>query len=148
MTQKSMLFKLPADSGEVFDAAKYLPLVVYFYPKDNTPGCTLEAVEFTALQADFQAAGVTVVGISRDSVASHQKFCDKHNLGIPLLSDADETVCRQFDVIKEKNMYGKKVMGIERSTFVLDKNGQIVQEWRKVKAAGHAQEVLAFVQTL
>lgn len=148
MTPKKMLFKLPADSGEVFDAAAHLPLVVYFYPKDNTPGCTLEAVEFTALQADFQAAGVTVVGISRDSVASHQKFCDKHNLGIPLLSDADETVCRQFDVIKEKNMYGKKVMGIERSTFVLDKNGQIVQEWRKVKAAGHAQEVLAFVQTL
>ncbi|MDO5686773.1 MAG: peroxiredoxin [Neisseria sp.] len=140
------LFRLPASSGDMFDAAEHLPLVVYFYPKDSTPGCTLEAQEFTALQQEFRAAGFTVVGISRDSVASHQKFCQKYALGIPLLSDADETVCRLFDVIKEKNMYGKKVLGIERSTFVLDTHGQIVRAWRKVKAAGHAREVLDFVQ--
>lgn len=138
----SMLFTLPDHEGNTFNAAEHLPLVVYFYPKDNTPGCTTEAQEFSALLADFQAAGYTVAGISRDSVKSHHNFVCKYELNVTLLSDADETVCRQFDVIKEKNMYGKKVMGIERSTFVLNTAGEVVHEWRKVKAAGHAQAVL------
>lgn len=138
----SMLFSLPDQNGQVFHAAEHLPLVVYFYPKDSTPGCTTEAQEFSALAADFQAAGYTVVGISRDSVKSHHNFVSKYALGVTLLADTDETVCRQFDVIKEKNMYGKKVLGIERSTFVLDGQGQVAHAWRKVKSAGHAQAVL------
>lgn len=136
------LFALPDHNGELFQAAEHLPLVVYFYPKDSTPGCTTEAQEFSALLPAFQAAGYQVVGISRDSVKSHHNFMRKYQLGITLLSDGDEQVCRQFDVIKEKNMYGKKVLGIERSTFVLDASGQLVHSWRKVKAAGHAQAVL------
>ncbi|HRL01314.1 MAG TPA: peroxiredoxin, partial [Vitreoscilla sp.] len=129
-----------------FVAADHLPLVVYFYPKDSTPGCTTEAQGFRDSIAAFKAAGYTVVGISRDSVKSHQNFVCKQELNFPLLSDKEETVCTQFDVIKEKNMYGKKVMGIERSTFVLDANGDLLKEWRKVKVAGHVDEVLAFVQ--
>ena len=140
------LFTLPADSGEDFVAAKHLPLVVYFYPKDSTPGCTTEAQGFRDSIAAFKAAGYTVVGISRDSVKSHQNFVCKQELNFPLLSDKEETVCKQFDVIKEKNMYGKKLMGIERSTFVIDANGELLKEWRKVKVAGHVDEVLAFVQ--
>ncbi len=136
------LFALPDHNGELFQAAEHLPLVVYFYPKDSTPGCTTEAQEFSTLLPAFQAAGYQVVGISRDSVKSHHNFMSKYQLGITLLSDGDEQVCRQFDVIKEKNMYGKKVLGIERSTFVLDASGQLVHSWRKVKAAGHAQVVL------
>ncbi len=136
------LFALPDHNGELFQAAEHLPLVVYFYPKDSTPGCTTEAQEFSTLLPAFQAAGYQVVGISRDSVKSHHNFMSKYQLGITLLSDGDEQVCRQFDVIKEKNMYGKKVLGIERSTFVLDASGQLVHSWRKVKAAGHAQAVL------
>ena len=136
------LFTLPDQNGNDFAAADHLPLVLYFYPKDSTPGCTTEAQEFSALLPEFQALGFQVVGISRDSVASHQKFVCKYALEVPLLSDKDETVCRLFDVIKEKNMYGKKVFGIERSTFVLDAQGHISREWRKVKAAGHAQAVL------
>ena len=140
------LFTLPADSGEDFVAAEHLPLVVYFYPKDSTPGCTTEAQGFRDNIDAFKAAGYAVVGISRDSVKSHQNFVCKQELNFPLLSDKEETVCRQFDVIKEKNMYGKKVMGIERSTFVIDANGELLKEWRKVKVAGHVDEVLAFVQ--
>ena len=121
-------------------------VVLYFYPKDNTPGCTTEAQGFRDSIAAFKAAGYTVVGISRDSVKSHQNFVCKQELNFPLLSDKEETVCKQFDVIKEKNMYGKKVMGIERSTFVIDANGELLKEWRKVKVAGHVDEVLAFVQ--
>ena len=120
------LFTLPADSGEDFVAAEHLPLVVYFYPKDSTPGCTTEAQGFRDSIAAFKAAGYTVVGISRDSVKSHQNFVCKQELNFPLLSDKEETVCKQFDVIKEKNMYGKKVMGIERSTFVC--TGQAAQD--------------------
>lgn len=138
------LFTLPADNGEPFVATEHLPLVVYFYPKDATPGCTTEAQGFRDAIAAFNDAGYTVVGISRDSVKSHQNFVCKQALNFPLLSDQDETVCRQFDVIKQKNMYGKQVIGIERSTFVLDANGDIAQEWRKVKVAGHVEEVLAY----
>lgn len=142
------LFTLPADNGEDFVAAEHLPLVVYFYPKDSTPGCTTEAQGFRDEIESFQGAGYTVVGISRDSVKSHQNFVCKQQLNFPLLSDKDETVCRLFDVIKEKNLYGKKHMGIERSTFVINAEGDIVHEWRKVKVVGHVQAVLAFVQNL
>jgi len=138
----SYSFQLPASDGSVFESSLHLPLVVYFYPKDNTAGCTTEGLDFNRLLPEFQALGYTVVGISRDSVKSHQNFCGKQGFRFLLLSDADETVCRLFDVIKEKNMYGKKVFGIERSTFVLDAQGNISREWRKVKAAGHAQAVL------
>ena len=141
------LFTLPADSGEDFVAADHLPLVVYFYPKDSTPGCTTEAQGFRDSIAAFKAAGYTVVGISRDSVKSHQNFVCKQELNFPLLSDKEETVCTQFDVIKEKNMYGKKVMGIERSTFIFH-NGKLVKEYRKVKAEGHAEQVLEDLKAL
>lgn len=144
---KTFSFSLPETEDSIFHSTSNLPLVVYFYPRDNTPGCTNEAVEFSALLKDFQAASYTIAGISRDSLSSHQRFRQKHDLRVRLLSDEDETVCRLFDVIKEKNMYGKKVMGIERSTFILDKEGHIIKEWRKVKAAGHAQEVLDFVNS-
>lgn len=137
-----MLFSLPDAQGQEFNAADHLPLVLYFYPKDSTPGCTTEAEEFNALLPQFLQIDYTVVGISRDSAKSHQKFNNKLNLQFNLLCDINETVCRQFDVIKEKNMYGKKVLGIERSTFILNHNGHIIHEWRKVRAAGHAQQVL------
>ncbi len=138
----SMLFTLPDQQGHLFDASMHLPLIIYFYPKDSTPGCTTEAQEFNALLPQFQQLGYCIVGISRDSQKSHQNFMRKFGLNLTLLSDIEETVCRQFDVIKEKNMYGKKVLGIERSTFILNEQGQIMHEWRKVKAAGHAQQVL------
>jgi peroxiredoxin Q/BCP len=123
-------------------------LVLYFYPRDNTPGCTLEGQQFAALNARFAKASVTVFGISRDSIASHQKFRDKMGFPFALLSDPDEEACRLFDVIREKNMYGRKVMGIERSTFLIDAKGVLRQEWRRVKVEGHAQEVLAAAQAL
>lgn len=139
---ETFLFELPDQEGRIFCAAEHLPLVLYFYPKDNTPGCTVEAREFEALLPQFRAKGYAVAGISRDSVASHRNFACKQSLSLPLLSDADETVCRLFGVMKEKNMYGKKVFGIERSTFVLDATGKVAHEWRKVKAEGHARAVL------
>ncbi|MCG7656797.1 peroxiredoxin [Wielerella bovis] len=135
-------FSLPSSSGEIFHSAEHLPLVAYFYPKDNTAGCTTEGLDFNRLLPEFQAAGYTVVGISRDGVKSHQNFCNKQGFQFELLSDADETVCRQFDVLKLKKLYGKEHMGIERSTFVLDAQGNVLHEWRKVKVAGHAQMVL------
>ena len=135
-------FTLPSSSGSDFDSADHLPLVVYFYPKDSTPGCTTEGLDFNRLLPEFQALGYTVVGISRDGVKSHQNFCAKQCFQFELLSDKDEAVCKQFDVIKLKKLYGKESLGIERSTFVLDENGEISHEWRKVKVAGHAQEVL------
>lgn len=135
-------FTLPSSSGAEFDSAAHLPLIVYFYPKDNTPGCTTEGLDFQARLPEFQALGYTVVGISRDSVKTHQNFCQKQGFGFELLSDADETVCRLFDVIKLKKLYGKESYGIERSTFVLNADGEIAHEWRKVKVAGHAETVL------
>lgn len=123
-------------------------LVIYFYPKDSTPGCTTEAQQFRDLYAQFKQAGSEIVGVSRDSLKSHENFKTKFTLPFELLSDADETVCNLFGVMKQKMMYGKQVRGIERSTFVLDNNGIIRKEWRGLKADGHAQEVLSFVQTL
>ncbi len=118
-------------------------VVLYFYPKDDTPGCTIEGNEFTALVDKFKAKNAVVLGVSRDSVQSHHKFICKYDYKIELLSDSEEKLCRFFDVIKEKNMYGKMVMGIERSTFIIDPNGVITKEYRKVKAEGHAAEVLS-----
>lgn len=123
-------------------------VVLFFYPKDMTPGCTIEAQEFRDLQAQFRRANTQVVGISRDSCTSHQKFRTKEKLNYELLSDEDEALCQLFDVIREKNMYGKKVFGIERSTFLIDSEGKLAAEWRKVKAEGHAQVVLAAAKAL
>ena len=151
-------FVLPATGGVVFklSAARGKLLVIYFYPKDNTPGCTVEGQQFRDLYAAFQKVDCEVIGISRDSIKSHESFKAKFSLPFALLSDAEETVCNQFGVMKLKNMYGKQVRGpstvlrtgIERSTFVLDRNGVLRHEWRGVKADGHAQQVLEFVQSL
>ena len=123
-------------------------LVLYFYPKDNTPGCTTESLQFRELYPIFQKAGTEIIGISRDSIRSHDGFKSKLDLPFELISDADETVCTMFDVIVMKSMYGKKVRGIERSTFVIDAAGKIVKEWRGVKVPGHVDDVLEFVQSL
>jgi len=123
-------------------------LVLYFYPKDNTPGCTTESLQFRELYPKFQQAGTEIIGISRDSIRSHDGFKSKLELPFELISDSDETVCTMFDVIVMKSMYGKKVRGIERSTFVIDAAGKIVKEWRGVKVPGHVDEVLEFVQSL
>lgn len=122
--------------------------VLYFYPKDDTPGCTIEGKEFSTLATEFDSANTVVFGVSKDSVKSHDKFICKYDFKIDLISDEKEQLCQIFDVIKEKNMYGKKYMGIERSTFVLDENLKVVKEMRKVSPAGHAQEVLEFIKTL
>ena len=123
-------------------------VVLYFSPKDNTPGCTNETRDCGALHDQFTAAGCRVFGISRDSIKSHENFKAKLELPFELLSDADEAACKAFDVIKMKNMYGKQVQGIERSTFVIDGEGKVAREWRKVKVDGHADEVLEFVKSL
>jgi peroxiredoxin Q/BCP len=119
------------------------PYVLYFYPKDDTPGCTLESQGFRDLHAKFGKLKVRILGVSRDSLASHAKFQQKYELPFELVSDSDEKLCKQFDVIKEKNMYGKKVLGIERSTFLIDADGVLRKEWRKVKVDGHVDAVLA-----
>jgi thioredoxin-dependent peroxiredoxin len=124
------------------------PVVLYFYPKDNTPGCTNEGEQFRELFRKFAKHGAIVAGVSRDSLKSHAGFRDKMGFPFPLLSDPDEALCRRFDVIRMKNMDGKQVRGIERSTFVIDRDGGLAREWRKVKVPGHAQEVLDFVATL
>jgi peroxiredoxin Q/BCP len=122
--------------------------VLYFYPKDNTPGCTTESIAFRDLHEQFAAAGVEVYGLSRDSLRSHEGFKSKLGLPFELISDPDEAVCLQFGVMKMKNMYGKQVRGVERSTFVIDAAGKLVKEWRGVKVPNHAEEVLAFVKSL
>ena len=143
-------FALPATGGTTFklSAARGKSLVIYFYPKDGTPGCTTESQQFRDLYSGFQKAGCEVVGISRDSIKSHENFKARFGLPFALLSDPEEAVCKQFGVIKLKNMYGRQVRGIERSTFAFDKDGVLCREWHGIKADGHAQEVLQFVQTL
>ena len=123
-------------------------VVIYFYPKDSTPGCTLEGQDFRDLHAKFRRAKTVILGVSKDSVASHEKFKAKQKFPFDLLSDPDGKLCEKFDVIKEKNMYGRKFMGIERSTFLIDADGKLRREWRKVKVKGHAAEVLEAVQAL
>lgn len=135
---------LALSSGDTRRLADYRGrwLVLYFYPKDSTPGCTTEGLDFNALLTEFEQAGATVLGVSRDSLKSHQNFRAKQGFRFDLVSDADEAVCRAFDVIREKNMYGRKVLGIERSTFLIDPEGKIAAVWRPVKVPGHAQAVL------
>jgi len=143
-------FVLPATGDTNFRLSSHRGhlVVLYFYPKDSTPGCTTEAQNFRDLQPEFDRLNCIVAGISRDGLKSHANFAEKQCLPFPLLSDADETVCQQFGVMKLKNMYGKQVRGIERSTFLIDRQGLIVREWRGVKVPGHAAEVLAAVLAL
>lgn len=147
-------FTLPATGGgtfrlsEALSGAKVNFLVLYFYPKDNTPGCTTEGQHFRDLHDHFTKAGAVVFGVSRDSLKSHENFKAKMEFPFELLSDAEEKACSLFSVIKMKNMYGRQVRGIERSTFVLDRNRVIKKEWRGVKVPGHVQEVLDFVKTV
>ncbi len=143
-------FELPATGNQRFSSAAFKghPYVIYFYPKDDTPGCTVEGQQFRDLHKEFLKAGYMVFGVSRDSVASHERFKAKMNFPFDLLSDTDEKVCRIFGVMKEKNMYGKKVWGIERSTFIMGRDGSIAKEWRGVKVDGHAAEVLAAAKSL
>ena len=144
-------FTLPATGAEdswSLQAAAGRKLVIFFYPKDMTSGCTLEAQGFRDQAAAFRRAGTAIVGISRDSLASHEKFCLKEKLPYPLLSDAYEKVCRLFAVIQEKSLYGRKYMGIERSTFLIDAAGVLRREWRKVKVNGHVEEVLEAAKSL
>jgi peroxiredoxin Q/BCP len=141
-------FKLQMTGGKSFRLSelKDYKIVLYFYPKDATPGCTQEGHDFSELKSEFKKYKTLVFGISRDSVESHEKFKLKQNYSIDLLSDSESKACGLFDVIKEKNMYGKKKLGIERSTFVIDENQKIIGEWRRVKVEGHAKEVLEFVK--
>jgi thioredoxin-dependent peroxiredoxin len=143
-------FSLPTSGGGTWslkDAAGR-KLLIYFYPRDLTSGCTREAQDFRALHGAFRRAGVEIVGVSRDSVASHDRFVAKESLPFPLLADVDERVCRLFDVIKPKSLYGRKYFGVERSTFLLDGAGTLRHEWRKVKVAGHAEAVLEAARNL
>jgi peroxiredoxin Q/BCP len=133
-------FKLSAHKGH--------PVVLYFYPKDNTPGCTTEGADFRDLHKQFTKLGAVIAGVSRDSLKSHEGFKAKMDFPFELISDDDEKLCAQFDVIKMKNMYGKKVRGIERSTFLIGPDGKLVREWRKVKVEGHAADVLSAVKAL
>ena len=143
-------FELPATGGKRFrlSRARGKHLVLYFYPKDNTPGCTSEGQQFRDLYGEFQKIGCAVYGVSRDSIKSHENFKAKMGFSFELLSDADETACKLYDIIKMKNLYGRKVRGIERSTFAIDAGGVVRREWRGVKVPGHAREVLEFVRTL
>lgn len=137
-------FKCPATGDKKIElkTLRGKKVVLYFYPKDNTSGCTTEAEEFRDLHAKFRRAGTVILGVSRDSLASHEKFRDKLKLPFDLLSDADETLCRKYDVIREKTLYGRKFMGVERSTFLIDEQGKLRREWRRVKVKGHAADVL------
>ncbi len=143
-------FELPATDGEQVRLADLhgRNVLLFFYPKASTPGCTQEGQDFRDLNAELQAANTVVLGISRDGVKAQQNFKDKHSFDFPLLSDKDETVCNRYGVIKEKNMYGKKVMGVERSTFLIDTDGVLRRQWRGVRVKGHAEEALAAAREL
>jgi thioredoxin-dependent peroxiredoxin len=150
MSSKIKNFSRATNHGGNFTLSEHAGkiVVLYFYPKDDTPGCTTEGLDFAALHSAFIAANAVIAGVSRDSVKSHEKFCTKHAFPFPLLSDEDESLCAQFEVIKMKNMYGKQVRGIERSTFVIGPDGTLVKEWRGVKVPGHAAAVLECVNSL
>ncbi|WP_432241287.1 peroxiredoxin [Herbaspirillum robiniae] len=143
-------FSASMTSGKTFHLADYKGknLVLYFYPKDNTPGCTTEGMQFRDLHPQFQDLNTEIFGISRDSLKSHESFKGKLGMPFELISDPDETLCTMFDVMKMKNMYGKQVRGVERSTFVIDGSGKVVKEWRGVKVPAHVDEVLAFIKTM
>jgi peroxiredoxin Q/BCP len=140
-------FSLPGTGGTEFSLSNFLgkTVVLYFYPRDSTPGCTNEGIDFTNLYGDFQKKNVEIFGISRDSINSHEKFKKKYSFPFELLSDSEEVACALFDVIKMKNMYGKQVQGIERSTFLIDPEGILIKEWRGLKVPGHADEVLSSI---
>jgi len=150
ISQPAPDFTLPSTSGGdvTLSALKGAPVVIYFYPRDDTPGCTKEAIGFSEHLDAFRAAGAQVFGISRDTMAKHDKFATKHDLTVPLLSDAEGAVTEAYGVWVEKNMYGKKSMGIERATFLIDANGTLARIWRKVKVPGHVEEVLEAVRAL
>jgi peroxiredoxin Q/BCP len=150
LDHKIPAFEAASTGDQTFSlaACKGKNLVLYFYPKDNTPGCTREGQGFRDNHARFKRNNTVVVGVSRDSLKSHENFKTKQQLPFELLSDPDETLCRMFDVIKEKNMYGRKVMGVERSTFLIDATGKLRREWRKVKVDGHVEDVLAAARQL
>ena len=137
-------FSLPGTSETNFSLNNFLGklVILYFYPRDSTPGCTNEGIDFTNLYQDFKNKNVEIFGISRDNIKSHEKFKEKYNFPFELLSDSEEIACELFDVIKMKNMYGKQVQGIERSTFLIDTQGKLINEWRGLKVPGHAEEVL------
>lgn len=143
-------FTLPADSGDTLTLSDFRgkAVVLYFYPKDDTPGCTTEAKDFTSLAADFEAAGAVVIGASKDTAAKHDKFIAKHELGVRLVSDEEASMIEAYGVWVEKNMYGRKYMGIERATYLIDGEGIVRQIWRKVKVKGHAEAVLEAVKAL
>ena len=147
---KAPSFSLASDGGGKVTLKDFAgkPLVLYFYPKDDTPGCTKEAIDFTAAAAKFKRLGVSVVGVSKDSVAAHDRFKTKHKLGISLASDPEGDVIESYGSWVEKSMYGRKYMGIDRSTFLIDSKGKIAKIWRKVRVSGHAEEVLAAVKDL
>lgn len=142
-------FELPATGGKTFKLSQFKRrrLILYFYPKDNTPGCTSEGMQFRDAYADFQAHNCEIVGISRDSLKSHEGFKDKLALPFDLLSDTEKIACQLFGVMKLKNLYGKQVRGIERSTFVIDQKGMLVKAWRGVKVPNHVQEVLDYIKS-
>jgi peroxiredoxin Q/BCP len=148
--KKLPAFSLPATGGKTFRSKDALgsKLVIYFYPRDNTTGCTSEGEAFRDLHAKFRKAGAIILGISPDTLASHEKFKAKYEFPFDLLADVEREVCSQFDVIREKSMYGRKFMGVERSTFLFDEKGVLQREWRKVKVPGHAQQVLEAAQEL
>ena len=141
---------LPNETGQIVDLKNFRPnpIVLFFYPRDNTAGCTREAKDFTENLKLFDKSKVNIFGVSKDSIESHEKFIKKQNLAISLLSDKNGTVCEDFGVWKEKSMYGKTYMGIERSTFIIDGNGLVIKEWRKVKVPGHVNEVLQVIESL
>ena|SRR3990167_8286259 len=142
---------IPAFSGTTkdgqlsIDSLRGKNVVIYFYPKDSTPGCTIESKAFRDHYAEFKKLNTEIIGVSRDNIKSHCKFIDNHQLNFPLMSDEDETICKLFDVLKEKSMFGKKYWGIERSTFLIDKNGVLVRQWRDVSVMGHVKAVLSAV---
>jgi len=142
--------ELPATRAQTLRLADFKgrTLVVYFYPRDHTPGCTRQGQDFRDHYPRFQTEDCAIVGVSRDGLASHEKFAAKHDFPFPLLADSEQVLCREFDVIREKNLYGKKVMGIERSTFLFDAGGNLVRAWRKVRVPGHVEQVLAAVREL
>jgi len=143
-------FELESDSGEIIrlSALKGKPVIVYFYPKDDTSGCTKQAIAFTEKSPEFAKLGVHTIGVSPDSAAAHVKFKTKHKLSIQLAADTQKTACEAYGVWKEKSMYGRKYMGVERSTFLIDASGKVAHVWRKVRVPGHVDEVLETVQSL